>query len=689
MLALPSRIAACLVPLFIACGGNRPTPMWTAPEPAPPVQDCTRVADASTPEREEPAVSDGSDRKDDGTQLLEGTPEVPEELKVQLQAYLGTRSASLRDLSADGKRVLIATRFGDTSQLHLVREPLGVRTQLTFGDEPVSDGRFVPGDDRAIVLSADVGGNEKHQIYRRDISTGRARMLTSGDSRTGDMLWSWDGKQLAYRSNARSAVDFDIWVSDGADPASARKVVEASGYWQPLDWSRDGKKLLVGEEFSANESRVHLVDLGSGTVTALTPASPPSANHLALFSKSGKSVYIVSDREGEFNELYEVELADTTSWRPLTRDIPWDVQEMALSADGKTLAFVVNADGYDELRFLDTKSRKHKAVAGIPKGLVSGLRFARKAAVLGLTLAGATQVGDVYTYDLKRRKLTRWTESETGGLDPAELVEPTLVRYVTFDGAQIPAFYYRPAGKGPFPVVIVAHGGPESQARPRFSISTQFLVAELGIAVIYPNVRGSAGYGKSYLLLDNGVKREDSVKDIGALLDWIAARPELDGDRVAITGGSYGGYMVLASLVHFGDRITAGVDRVGISNFVTFLENTGEYRRDLRRAEYGDERDPEMRAQLERISPLTRASEIRSALFVVQGANDPRVPASEAEQIVAAVRKAGQPVWYMLARNEGHGFRKKENRDLYLELYALFLKTHLTAAESPMQRAAP
>ena len=279
--------------------------------------------------------------------------------------------------------------------------------------------------------------------------------------------------------------------------------------------------------------------------------------------------------------------------------------------------------------------------------------------------------------DLRRRSLTRWTQSEIGGLDPSRFVEPTVVRYDTFDERQIPAFYYRPPGEGPFPVVVLIHGGPESQARPYFSPLTQYLASERGIAVLVPNVRGSDGYGKSYLLLDNGAQREDSVQDIGALLDWAQAQDELDTDRAAVYGASYGGYMVLASLLYFGDRLRAGVDMVGISNFVTFLQNTREYRRDLRRAEYGDERDAEMRATLMRISPLTRAAEIRSALFVAHGANDPRVPVSEAEQLVEAVRGAGQSVWYMLARNEGHGFRRKENRDLFMQLMVMFLEQQL------------
>jgi dipeptidyl aminopeptidase/acylaminoacyl peptidase len=264
-------------------------------------------------------------------------------------------------------------------------------------------------------------------------------------------------------------------------------------------------------------------------------------------------------------------------------------------------------------------------------------------------------------------------------------VTPTLVRFPTFDRVDgkprtIPAFYYRPAkapASGKLPVVIQIHGGPEGQAQPGFSPTTQYLVNELGVAVLVPNVRGSSGYGKSYLLLDNGDKREDSVKDIGALLDWIGKQPELDADRIGVYGGSYGGYMVLATMTNYPERIRAGVDIVGISHFGTFLKNTEDYRRDLRRAEYGDERDPAMQAVFDRISPLNNASRISAPLFVAQGRNDPRVPYTEAEQIVKAVRGNDQPVWYLLFNDEGHGFRKKANSDYFGAATMLFWQRHL------------
>ena len=612
---------------------------------------------------------------EEATLLLDGTPPIPEGLRSRLEQYLETRSASIMDIADDGKAILIGTRFGDAAQIHRVAMPGGARTQLTFSREPTRGAYFVPGQSRAVVYQRDVGGNEQFQIFRLDLASSKTTRLTDGKSRNVSPLWSDDGKKLAWGSTARNGRDVDIWIGDGSRPESAALAVEAKGDWEPVSFSPDGKRLLVVETISITSQRLHVADLEKKTVAALTPAEPAAAYRDAVLA-AGNRAYVTSDKGGEFVELYEVDLAKQ-SWKSLTSHIKWNVEEIELSRDGKTLAFTVNEGGIGRIHLYDTRTRKEKAVAAVPKGIASKLVFARKAPVLGFTLASATRSGDAWTYDLRSKKATRWTESEMGGLDTTRLVEPTLVEFKSFDGMKIPAFYYRPAGPGPFPVVVSIHGGPEAQARPYFSGMVQYLVTEARVAVLEPNVRGSDGYGKSYLMLDNGAKREDSVKDIGALLDWVGAQKELDGKRVAVMGGSYGGYMVLASLVHFGDRLRAGVDVVGISSFLTFLENTAEYRRDLRRVEYGDERDPEMRKHLEAISPLNHVDKIRSALFVAQGANDPRVPAGEAKQIVEAVRKAGKDVWFMLARDEGHGFQKKSNRDTFSLLAILFLEKHL------------
>lgn len=631
---------------------------------------------------EAPSEGAAAPEADGPTVVLDGAPEVPEALRARLNQYTNTRSASLAGIAPDGDGVVVLTRFAETAQIHSVASPLGARTQLTFTDEPVRAASLVPGDPTRLTFLADVGGAEDYQIYSLDRASGAITRLTDGEHRHTSWTFSRDGARVAFNSNARNGRDVDVYLADGLALTEARRLTEEEGHWYPIELSRDGRYLLVGHYVSINDSRVYRVDVESGARVRLTPEEPLASYRAAAFNRDGSRVYLTTDRDGEVVELYEMDPARPADpWRPLSRDVRWNVEAIALSGDGRTLAYTTNEDGYSVLRLLDTRTRRAQAPAGIPRGVIGDLSFAEDAPVLGMTIRGATLTGDAYTYDLRRRRLVRWTASEIGGLDPDGLVEPTLVRYRTFDGREIPAFYYRPPGEGPFPVMVSIHGGPESQARPYFSPLTQYLASERGVAVLVPNVRGSDGYGKSYLLLDNGARREDSVRDIGALLDWIEARDELDAGRVAVFGGSYGGYMVLASLVHFGERLRAGVDVVGISSFVTFLENTRPYRQDLRRAEYGDERDPEMRAHLERISPLARASTIQSALFVAHGANDPRVPVTEAEQLVQAVRGAGQDVWYMLARNEGHGFQKKENRDLFTQLSVMFLEAQLLGSE--------
>jgi dipeptidyl aminopeptidase/acylaminoacyl peptidase len=626
---------------------------------------------------EPPAVAPEPDVRvvDDGTVRIEGAPDIPDSLRERLNQYLNVRWASFRDFDATGQRLLTTTRLGEVGQVHEVSIPMGSRHQLTFAGEPARDPQYAPGT-QDVVYTTDFGGNEQAQIVRLDRATGKTVLLTDGTSKHGAPVFSADGDRIAFSSTARNGTDMDCWIGDAKDPANNRLAAELQGYWGPGDWAPDGQRIVLWKYNSSTDSELHLLDVDSGTVTRLTPEAPTASYSNAMFDGTPGGLFVTSDRDGEFTQLYHLDLG-TMEWTPLSADIPWNVTALALSSDGKTLAFIVNEDGYATVQLVETKTGKRKTLP-LPRGIVYSMRFARDADVLGFSLVTPARTGNAYTWDLKKKTLTQWTDSELGGLNAETFIEPELIRYPTFDGKTIPAFYYRPPGDGPFPTVIDIHGGPEGQARPYFSATNQFLVNESKVAIVIPNVRGSRGYGKSWLKLDNGpFLREESVQDIGALLDWIAERPELDADRVAVQGGSYGGYMVLAALVHYSDRIRAGVDVVGISNFVTFLENTKPYRQAVRRVEYGDERDPEQRAKLEAISPLNHIDKIDAALFVGHGANDPRVPVGEAEQVVAAVRESGREAWYMLARNEGHGFGKKRNRDLFTLLRALFYDEYL------------
>jgi dipeptidyl aminopeptidase/acylaminoacyl peptidase len=618
-----------------------------------------------------------------GNVVLEAVPEVPASIIEALNRYQSVRSASFEDWSEDGESIFIRTRFGNTTQLHHVAIPGGARRQLTFFPEPVGATQRRP-DTGQLQFGMDVGGGEFYQLFLLDLESGDSRMLTDGESRNSSATWSHDGKWLAFQSTRRNGKSNDVWMMQPEEPESARMIFESpdGSSWSPAEFDRTGERLLIQNYISITDSRIHLHDTTSGETRLLRGAAAPASVNLATeFDRDGEGFYLITDQDSDFRRLAHMDFK-SRELEIITADIDWDVESFALSEDGSRAAFEVNEDAISQLYLMDPTTREYRRVERIPTGLISGLQFSPDGSRLAMTLSSSQTPSDVFTLELGENPLhatdlTRWTYSEVGGLNTAEFVVPELIHYPTFDGRKIPAFVYRPEAEGPHPVIIYIHGGPEGQSKPGFSSRTQLWIAEVGVAVISPNVRGSSGYGKDYVKLDNGFRREDSVKDIGALLDWIETQPDLDQTRVAVYGGSYGGYMVLASLTHFSDRLKGAVDIVGISNFVTFLENTQDYRRDLRRVEYGDERDPEMRAHLQKISPNNNAEKITVPLFVAQGQNDPRVPVTESQQIVESVRKAGYEVWYMNALNEGHGFRKKENRDLYEQIVVMFFREHL------------
>jgi len=625
-----------------------------------------------------------------GNVVLEDVPEIPQAIRDDLRRYQNVRSASMLDWMADGSGLYISTRFAEVSQIHRVDQPGGTRQQLTWFEEPVGSVQRQPDSDMLAFLR-DAGGSEFSQIFLLDPNNGAYRMLSDGESRNGAIVWSEDGQMMAFQSTRRNGRSNDVWVQTIADGNQAELVLESpdGSWWGPIEFSPDGSKLLVLQYISVNDSRIHLVDLESGERRQIIgsegePNADDASRYLAYgFGADGEGIYLATDAGQEFAKLAYLSLEAGAEPQILSDEINWSVSGFEINHGGDQAALVTNEDGISRIYRMQLPDGEPQRMDSVPVGLISGLAFSPDDQKLAMTINNATTPSDVFVMDWSgNQRLTRWTYSEVGGLDTDEFAQPELIHYPTFDEVEgeprkIPAFVYRPQGEGPFPVVVSIHGGPESQSRPGFSSTFQLWVDRLGAAVVVPNVRGSSGYGKSFLKMDNGFLREDSVKDIGALLDWIAEQPELDQERVAVYGGSYGGYMVLASSVHYSDRLKAAVNIVGISSFVTFLENTQDYRRDLRRVEYGDERDPEMRAHLEAISPLNNVEKIQVPMFVAQGNNDPRVPVSEADQIVAALREQGSPVWYMNALNEGHGFRKKENRDLFREITVLFLQTHL------------
>jgi len=625
------------------------------------------------------APAGAAPRVERGNLIFDNIPEPTAELAEKLDAYLNARQATPLGFSPKGQ-LLISTRFGDVDQLHLVERPGSERRQLTFLREPITQAAFSPDPGRsAFVYLKDVGGNENAQLYYQRLGEPSAKLLTDGKSLNGGPVWSNAGREVAFFSTARDGVSHDINIVDPDGGSLPRLAIAGdSADWYPLDWSPDDRKLLVLKSVSISEAYLYVVDVYTGQRREVDPSPSKVGITGARFSRDGQGVYLISDRDSEFAQLRYVNFF-TGDKTVLSGRLPWDIEELAISRDGHYLAYVSNEGGTNKLNVLDLRTHQDLIPPRLPAGgIIGSLSFDAEGKRLAFAYAAANQPRDAYVLDIAANALEAWTHSEAGAVSLAKFATPRLTQFPTFDrndgqARQVPLFVYEPTSPGPHPVLIVLHGGPESQFRPGFDPWLQYVVNELGFAVMAPNVRGSSGYGKTYLELDNGMLREDAVKDVGALLVWLGLQKAYDAKHVVVSGGSYGGYLTLAALVNFSDRLRGGVDVSGITDFVSFLTNTAPYRQNQRRVEYGDERDPDMRAFMRRISPLTNAERIRRPLLIVHGKNDPRVPLSEAEQIVNRVRSKGGEVWYLQAVDEGHGFRKKQNRDAYYRAFAQFL----------------
>ena len=607
--------------------------------------------------------------------VVRNVPEVDAEVLESIERYRHVRSASAVDWLGDD--LLIRTRFGESSQLHRVRAPMGMREQLTFADEPVS-GVLVPDvrEVQSFLFLQDVGGTESYQIYEYDLSNGKQTMITSGDGRYTGVSFSPDSSKISYTSTKRTGQYSDLYIYDlETQVETSIHLVDEVG-WSFVAWHPSEEKALIRKYISVAESHLFEIDFNTGEKMRLLETYGEISLGGVEYLPDG-TVILISDYGSNFRRLHRIN-PDAAELEVLVQFSDSDVSSYSLSWDRSLMIISQNFQGYSLFHLYDVATGNiSQLLPDFSDGLLGGARFNNDGSAIAFTFRSAQVQSDVFVLDLANGDVVRWTQSELGGMDANELVSAELVSYTSFDELEIPAFVYKPRTAGPHPVLIYIHGGPASQYRPGFSSRFQYYVNELGIAVVAPNVRGSSGYGKEYLTLDDWKKREDSVRDIGALLDWLEEQPDLDAQRVIVDGGSYGGYMVLACLVHYSDRLLGGSERVGISNFVTFLENTQGYRRDLRRVEYGDERIPEMREFLESIAPMNQIEKIRKPLLIFQGFNDPRVPVSESEQIAKALETAGVPAWYVLYMDEGHGFRKKVNQDHSFAVQIQFLRSLL------------
>jgi len=624
-----------------------------------------------------PSASALADAPKPAAITVENVPPVPDELADATRPYMEFRTASFLGWDAATRAMLIGTRFSNTNQLHVVAAPMGDRRQVSFEDEPVT-GRLSPAGGTLVAIK-DTGGGEFFQLYT--LQNGHLALLTDGKSRNNFGSWDKEGRLVGYASTRRNGTDTDLYVIDPKDRSTDRLVAQVQGGgWNFADFAPGGEEAAILNGKSVTKADPYLLDLATGKLTPIGDLKKDIAYGNLTFAPDG-TLWATSDENSDVARLGRLD-PRTRRFTPVSPPSRWDVEQFDISKDGRTIAYSVNEAGSSRLYLLDVTSGQIRPVAALPAGVMGGMQFAPWGA-LGFSLSSAKSPSDAFSLDPATLQITRWTASETGGLDATANVEPQLVEVKSFDGEPVSGFLYRPDPRqfpGKRPLIINIHGGPEGQSRPGFLGRNNYLINELGIAIFYPNVRGSTGYGKRFVSLDNGPwKREDSVKDIGAFLDKLSTDPDIDANRIAVTGGSYGGYMCYASSIFYGPRLKSSQCTVAVSGFVSLLEHTESYRRDLRRVEYGDERDPKQRAKLLEISPIRRASEIRDPLFVVTGFNDPRVPRSEAEQMVRAVRANGTEVWHMIAANEGHGYAKKENQDYQFWSTVQFWKKTLLA----------
>lgn len=620
--------------------------------------------------------------------IVDGVPKIPISLIADVDAYSEFRAASLFAWHPIRREILIGTRFSDVTHIHHVKFPGGDRQQLTFRREAATSATYEPLNGNYFIYTRDMNGAENFQKYRFDVETHKTTLLTDGKSRNVGGVWSQRGDRFAFMSNKRNGKDMDLVVMDPLKPDDAQILLEREGGgWSAVAWSPDDSTLLLDEGISANESYLWLLDVASKKLTPLIKrplpqsgegASEPAAYMGGVFSRDGRGVFTATDRDSDVIRIAYIDL-QTGRHSYLTLNTKWSIEHYSIARDNCHIAYVTNEEGLSVLHVADMSGREIP-VPKMDPGQITALGFHRNGRDLGFNYSNVHTPPDAYSFSLGTGKIERWTFSETGGLDTSHFAAPELVKWPSFDGRMIPGFLYRPPVEkfnGKRPVLVDVHGGPESQYKPTFLGRNNYLLDRLGIALVFPNVRGSSGYGKEYLKLDNGFKREDSYKDMRALFDWIATQPELDAERIMVTGGSYGGHMTLVAATHFADKIRCSMDVVGMSNLATMLKNTSGYRQDLRRVEYGDERDPKMFEFMNKIAPLNLCEKCTKPLFVVQGANDPRVPKSEADQMVAAVKKCGTPVWYLVGKNEGHGFQNAQNRNYLFYATVMFMKQYL------------
>lgn len=604
-----------------------------------------------------------------------GIPRIPAALAQQVKRYSGAYGLPLAGWDRE-KRVPLLKGMSSVSWVSRVNAPgAAPQTWLYLRESNIYDFYWQP-QDKYLVYNRDVNGNEAFQMYCYDLQKRTTILLTDGKARSTEPVWSRAGTQIIYSSSPPGNNGVNLNLVNPFDPKSNRLLAASTGnYLKAYDWSPDDASVVYCEFVANTHSKLGLVEIATGKTQLLTPPNEVSYYGEPQFSADGKGIYVITDREADVRRLAYLDLA-THKFTYLTDDIKWNVEEFRLSPHGKALAIVVNEAGLSRLYVLDPAHKQKKAMTDVPEGIISDLHWHPNAIDLAFNFKSFSTPNDVYSVDVSDGKVTPWARSTKAGIAAEKISVPEAMQWKSFDGKWISGFLARPSAsfRGKRPVMIDLHGGPTEQYRPTYGHEDNYLINELGIVKIYPNVRGSSGFGKAFQALDDGVKREDAVKDVGALLDWIKAQPDLDAERVLVQGASYGGYLALSVAARYSHRLRGVISDSGMTNLATFLARTEGWRRDLRRAEFGDERDAKMKAYLDHIAPLKNAHQINCPVFVIQGQNDPRVPVSEAESLVQALKQKKMPVWYLLGKNEGHGFADAANREFQLYSSILFVQ---------------
>ena len=618
--------------------------------------------------------------------IVDGIPKIPSTLLMPVTNYGNTNAYSLLGWDPVKPEVVVLQKSPRLWEIARISAAGESSVAFTFVPSGGYDTYYQP-QGKSLVFTVDhTSGTELNQLYYYDIATKKRRLLTDGKSRNRYPIWSNSGEWLMYSSSRRNGKDLDIYVVKPDDERSDRMVAQVdSEDWAAFDWSPDDRKVVVSDYRSTNESYLWILDVATGAKKLLTPSAKGERifnGACAQFSKDGKGVYHLTDRDSEFQRLAYIDIV-SGQYTFLTSEIKWDIEEFALSPDRNLMSFITNEEGISKLHLLNTTTGKEMQAPRLPAGIISGLRWHNNGNYLGFALTSTASPGDIYSLELKTGTIDQWTRRGAGAGQRNALSGAELIRWKSFDGRMIPGYLYRPATKftGRRPVLIDIHGGFNLQYRPGFRDKENYFTSEMGIATIYPNIRGSGGYGKTYMKLDNGYGREDSYKDIVSLLDWIKAQPDLDAEKVIVRGASVGGNVALAVATICGERIRGAISWAGASNIATCLDGIDEWYKGGYREEYGDERDAEMRQYLEAIAPVRNVKKIKAPLLIIHGKLDARVPPSESEQMIAAAKSEGIQVWSLFVKNEGHGFGDPTTRSFVFMTEVVFIERYLNGSQ--------